>query len=206
MEAVHDYIIPESNGVPLGAVYHSATPAWGVLDNTLYGAVLRNSPSGCGSKGASGSDGNVYNIHYAFRVTSGLFPPQTGQPLQEARLYQTPLRAVYIDQLINPTAQLSLLAITNPSSALITTVKQGSKDNSKLYLRIYNPTNIPTLIQLQVNFPATDVNLVTALEKEDINLKRDAKFYFSTKQSFGFMATNALSTISLNSNIGGETF
>jgi len=195
MEAVHDFIIPEYNGIPLGAIYHTATPAWGVLDDTLYGAVLRNSPGSCGSKGASGSDSSQHNIHYAVRVSSGLQAPDSGQPHQEARLYQTPPRAVYIDQLTNTSASFSLLSMVSPTSSLVTAVKMGSKDPSQLFIRVYNPSNIPVIVEFDMdeNYPIIDVIPVSALETE-IPFQ-GGKVFKRVGQYVNYVSLNALSTV-----------
>lgn len=53
MEATHDFIIPQSDDDSLlGAVYHTSSPSWGVLDDTLYGVLLRDSPGSFGCPGS----------------------------------------------------------------------------------------------------------------------------------------------------------
>jgi len=85
IEATHDFVAPMSpSGVALAAIYHGATPAWGVnAANTLYGNILRNSPGGtphCAGYGADGSDNDVHSILFALRVPTGLQDPSTGTP------------------------------------------------------------------------------------------------------------------------------
>jgi len=199
MEAVHDFIIPESNGIPLSAIYPSATPAWGVLGDTLYGAVLRNSPSDCGYKGAAGSDPSVHTIHYAIRVPGNLSHAQSGQPLREARLYQSPLRAVYMDQIINPSAGFSFFSVTNTEAVLVNTVKRGSKNEGKLILRIYNPSNGEVMMNFQFNslFQFKQVNITTALEEDEELGRRGKLVVLHDEQSYSFLSKNALGTLSI---------
>eukprot|EP01124_Arcella_intermedia_P033306 TRINITY_DN7953_c0_g1_i1.p1 TRINITY_DN7953_c0_g1~~TRINITY_DN7953_c0_g1_i1.p1 ORF type:complete len:917 (-),score=104.58 TRINITY_DN7953_c0_g1_i1:37-2787(-) len=169
-EAVHDYIIPEaSDGNTLGAIYHANSPAWGVLNDTLIGVILRNSPeANCANKGAAGSDGRTYTIHYAIRVPSGLGTPSTGHPLREARTYQNPPRAILINspKVSSYPSEFSV-GSSSPSSSLITSVKMGTVNSQKVVMRLYNPTNQPAKVSLSLNpsFQNT-MSLATALEAD----------------------------------------
>jgi alpha-mannosidase len=98
MWATHDFVIPRSNGNVLGAIYHASTPAWTSVSNILYGVILRNTDPtfGCNGYGADGSDADAHTQEYALRIPSGLSLPASGQPLKEARSYNTPMEAVAV--------------------------------------------------------------------------------------------------------------
>ena len=63
MEATHDFVgVMDTQNKYQGAIYHSATPSWGVQGNTLYGVLFRNAPggvAGCNGYGADGTDTEV---------------------------------------------------------------------------------------------------------------------------------------------------
>jgi len=200
-DAVHDFIIPEADdGTTLAAVYHAASPAWGVQQDTLYGAILRNTPEvSCADKGAAGSDSRIYDIHYAIRVPSGLATPTSGQPLREARAYHTPLRAVFLDQIKStpvPT-EYSLGHVVAPSSVVISSVKKGTVEKDNTFLRIYSPENRPVDVQLNVDTKIVQGSVIrraTALEEEGENVVSDVD---NGWRSFEILGESALSTISL---------
>ena len=148
MEATHDFVgVMDASGSYQGAVYHPASPSWGVLGDTLHGILLRNSPGGtpgCGGYGADGSDTDVHSVQYAIRVPSAFDPTMAKQ---EATAYQTPLQAQVVaspSPSLPTQSSFSLASIiSNNSPAFITAIKRGSLSPSTTIVRIYNPTNSP---------------------------------------------------------------
>eukprot|EP01125_Pyxidicula_operculata_P009095 TRINITY_DN3008_c1_g1_i3.p1 TRINITY_DN3008_c1_g1~~TRINITY_DN3008_c1_g1_i3.p1 ORF type:complete len:632 (-),score=150.91 TRINITY_DN3008_c1_g1_i3:22-1917(-) len=178
-EAVHNFFLPlNSQNNLLGAVYHNgSSPAWGVIGDTLYGVILRNTPEDrCANKGAFGSDSDYHNINFAVRSPSGLSSSVTGQPLRESLFYHSPPTA-YFSSTLNPSSRLpqsfSLASVVNNlpfNNTFITTVKQGSISRDKLFVRLYNSGNK----KLQVNLimdkrftPTSTPNPSTSLEEVD---------------------------------------
>lgn len=164
---MHDFVIArDASGSALGAVYHSASPSWGALNNTLFGVLLRNSPGGtphCNGilsldphqrhhlmylgYGADGSDEETHSVLFAIRIPTGLSSASTGQPLREARSFHTPLNVIATSRSSGgkPIAkEFSIATNTNPTSGVIVSAaKAGSFDAGALVLRLYNPTNKP---------------------------------------------------------------
>jgi alpha-mannosidase len=170
MEATHDFIIPLANGNALGAIYHNATPAWGVDGNSVIGVLLRNSPSDCAGKGAAGHDAGTYTVSYAVRVPTSLGGPETGQPIKEARAFNTPAVGVSVPKASfnSLPASYSLATVTSPSSAIITAAKPGEYDGNSAVFRVYNPSNSAQNVQVKLaNTFASSLKarLVTALEE-----------------------------------------
>ena len=164
-----DFVLPQNGNTTLAAVYHGGMPAWAIdADGTLIGCLLRNTP-GDYWHGASGSDPAPHTQHYALRVPTGLGPPATGQPLQEALGFHTPLLAARMpdgDQYggMLTAGEASLAALPAGSPAVLTVAKPGSYVPTSLVLRLYQPTN--TAQTLAVTLPATPsaAELVTATE------------------------------------------
>eukprot|EP01128_Nolandella_sp_AFSM9_P007690 TRINITY_DN4291_c0_g1_i1.p1 TRINITY_DN4291_c0_g1~~TRINITY_DN4291_c0_g1_i1.p1 ORF type:complete len:821 (+),score=113.42 TRINITY_DN4291_c0_g1_i1:743-3205(+) len=170
MEATHDFLIPESAGGDLlAAIYHPASPSWGVIDQSLYGVLLRDSPggAGCPGYGADGTDQASHLINYAIRVPSGLTSPSTGMPQREARAYHTPL--LVATGHAGPSTHYSLAKVTGNDMVFLTAAKRGSFDPTQAVFRIYNPTN--KNVSVSITFPksllnaTTRVSLATALER-----------------------------------------
>jgi alpha-mannosidase len=162
-----DFVLPQ--GATMAAVYHGGMPAWAFdADGALIGCLLRNTPADDGH-GASGSDPAPHTQHYALRVPTGLDAPSTGQPLQEALGFHTPLVAAALPQgtqykgMLTAT-QASLAALPAGSPAVLTVAKPGSYDPTSLVLRLYQPTN--TAQTFAVTLPSTPsaATLVTATE------------------------------------------
>jgi len=170
MEATRDFVIPSDNtNSILGAIYHASTPAWGILDSSLFGVLFRNSSKPCVSSGAFGTDHVESSALYAIRLPSSDLLPSTGEPLREAQMFHTPLQATLTSSSTLP-PQLSLASVTSPSSTTITALKQGTMDDSKIILRLYNPENQPVKVSLSVSnllvTPTSKVTLATAVEED----------------------------------------
>jgi hypothetical protein len=164
MEATHDFIgVMDGSNAYQGVVYHSATPSWGVLGNSLYGTLFRNSPGGtpnCNGYGADGTDTMVHSVLYAIRVPSAFNPIMARL---EALPYNTPITAIAGAGL--PSTSYSLASITSP--AIITAAKTGTFDPNAVVFRLYNPLNAPVSVILSVDPAASEGNtptFVTALE------------------------------------------
>jgi hypothetical protein len=103
------------------------------------------------------------------RVPSGLGAPATGQPLQEALGFHTPLLAARMpDGEQYPgmlTASKASLAALHPGSpAMLTVAKPGSYDPTSLVLRLYQPTNATQTLDVALPTHPRAARLVTATE------------------------------------------
>jgi len=169
MEATHNFLIPLSNGNTLGAIYHNGSPAWGVEGNAVVGVILRNSPSNCAGKGATGHDAATYTVSYAVRVPSSLGGPETGQPIKEAKAYNTPAVGVSIPKASFTThpSTYSVASVISPSSAIITAAKPGEYNGNSAVFRVYVPSNSAQNVQVSVvnAFSSLKARMVTALEE-----------------------------------------
>ena len=175
-QAAHDFLIPQdANGVTLAAAYHAGMPAWAYdNDSALIGCLLRNSPAS-GGHGASGSDPAPHTQHYALRVPTGLNAPTTGQPLQEALSFNTPLQAVEIPpghDFYQFTGMLpgsgNLAGVVSDGPAILTVAKPGSFTPTDLIFRLYQPTNQTNQtvqVQLGSNIKPASASLVPAVER-----------------------------------------
>ncbi|HXO71947.1 MAG TPA: hypothetical protein VN838_23545, partial [Bradyrhizobium sp.] len=169
-QPTQDFLLPQNaQGTTMAAVYQAAMPAWAFdADGTLIGCLLRNTPANDGH-GASGSDPAAHTQHYALRVPTGLGGPATGQPLQEALGFHTPLLAValpdgeYHNGMLTE-AQASLAALPAGSPAVLTVAKPGSYDPTSLVLRLYQPTNTAQTLAVTLPSTPTAATLVTATE------------------------------------------
>jgi len=169
IEAAHDFFIPKANGNALAAIYHNSTPSWGVLQNSVVGALLRNSPSNCAGKGAAGHDAGSYTVHYAIRVPTALAGAETGQPLREALSFNTRVEAMTVDHPDFATVPSSFsLASVTPASAILTVAKPGEYKADSTVFRVYQASNKPTpvVVSLSSKYKSTDkVQAVTSLEE-----------------------------------------
>jgi len=165
-EATHNFIIPrEQDGTTLGAIYHGSVPAWGVINKSLFGALIRSNTEVCNSTGQS--DLGSHSVLYSIRVPSGLKPPISGQPLQEALQHNTPIQAVVTTPRSDLPPQYSLASVSSPQPVFITAVKQGSFDSTSTLMRLYQPTNAPVTASLLVDKAIAktgSARLITALE------------------------------------------
>jgi alpha-mannosidase len=173
MWATHDFVIPRSNGNILGAIYHASTPAWTSVSNTLYGVILRNTDPefGCNGYGADGSDADAHTQEYALRIPSGLALPVTGQPLKEARGYNTPMDAVAVKLTSGGKLLPSYSMAFTSSNAFITAAKWDYNTASALILRVYQPNNARMSSTLSLAPSFTKYSAVSALELPVINAK-----------------------------------
>lgn len=158
----HDFLLPkDAHGDTLAAMYHAGMPAWASDGKgMLIGCLLRNTPGN--ARGAWGTDSAQHTQLYALRVPSGLAAPQTGQPLMEARRYNTPLQVAAVPQGAGKASSGSLAAVSAP--AIITAAKPGSFDPTSLVLRVYQPSNDIATVQVTLGSPSTDARVVNALE------------------------------------------
>lgn len=179
MESVHDFIgVMDSTGNYLGAIYPMSSPSWGVINDTLHGVILRNSPGDnyeCHNYGADGSDKDVHSVAFALRVPTG-FDLFTAR--QEARAYNTPLITRTLAAVVpfrrnaaqigdEPT-EFSLATVKSPQHAFITTFKAGSVNPSATIMRVYTPSNLPERMEIatgaNVIMPGMRPTIVSALE------------------------------------------
>ncbi len=204
-EAVHDFLIPSFNGAPRGAIFHAGVPAWAVQpDGMMMAALWRNAPQEhCDLYGAEGTDTAAQTVDYAWRVAGGIGAAEQGQPLREARAYQTPLQVIAGAPAGTLPRELSL-ASTSPDTALITAVKAGTADPGSLILRIYQPSESTSIVTVHSaapqRFPASwqlSVQGRTALESP-LPASSAARLTLSgSAEQFSFTATRALTTVVL---------
>lgn len=211
-EATHEFVQPlNSGGVPLAAIYHASTPAWGIdYQGNLVGCILRNTPSDS-CNGASGTDTATHTASYAVRVPGGTMQSpaaggQPGAPLGEALKFNNPLVGVALPATpvgSAPLPEYMSIAATADPTALITAIKAGTFVETDMIVRVYQPTNSPIaaltvnldpgiagVFQPQQNAPS----MVTALEKGIPN----SPVVTASAQSFTFPAPLALSTVALS--------
>ncbi len=166
----HDFVLPRDSQLAcLGAVYHGGIPAWAFdTEGSLIGCLFRNTPTN--AWGAAGTDPAIHTQHYAFRVPSNLGGPDTGQPLQEALGFNTPLQAQEVACVGNypkmlTAASANLAAVASPSSAILTVAKPGSYHPENLVLRLYQPTNAPVSVTVTLPASPSFAPLITATEQ-----------------------------------------
>lgn len=209
--ASHDFLLPAANSSNLAAIYHSSIPAWAIDENeALIGCVLRNSPSGGNNLGAIGSDTGVHTHHYAIRMPSAVHDPSTGAQLRESLQFQTPLLGTYINMppggytsnMLSFPTRFSLASVTS-GNAIITTAKSAEANSSALILRIYQPTNTPIPVGVNVSLAEFEQSLsalqVTALETD----MGQQSISVNSGGAFSFNAEFALTTL-LISNSGNN--
>jgi alpha-mannosidase len=202
-EATHGFVLPkDSNATMLAGIYHASTPAWGIdTDGALIGCVLRNAygpQQGYNAAGGNGSDTDVHSVSYALRVPSGLSDADTAQPLQEALRYNNPLIGVPIPSTADGSAPASVsLASTDTPGAVITAVKAGSVDPSKLILRVYQATNSPLNVDVSL-FNILTSGRYTAASSNALELDTDPDTSVNvTNSGVSVDTTYALSTVAL---------
>lgn len=197
----HDFVLPRSGGKTLAAVYHAATPSWGYdSSGALIGTLLRNTPQGQNMNyGAEAADRGVHTQHYALRVPTGLGGPESGQPLQEALRFHTPLEARIITPLSTRTrpADFSLASVESPQAAILTAAKPGIDDPDSLILRVYQPTNQTQQVSLATGVDATGARGVTALEAGLNPDDENALQLTGSKTGLQFSAKRALTTLKI---------
>jgi len=202
-EAAHDFVlVKNSAGSVLGAIYLNSTPAWGVSEDntTLYGVILRNSPNGCGSKGATGHDADTHTVTFAIRTPSQLLTAVSGQPLQEARAFHTPLIVKYVPNFSATTLPqtFSLASIVSPKSGIITVAKLGEYDGNSVFFRVYIPDNAPTPITISLSsiFSASkyDALITTSLEEATSTV---IPVQWGNQTTISFKPAGALTTVQL---------
>ena len=204
-EAVHDFLIPSFEGVPQGALFHAGVPAWAIgPDGVLAAALWRDAPQEhCDLYGASGTDAGVHTVDYAWRVPSGIQPPEQAQQLRESLAFQVPLQAIS-GTLGGTLPREFSLAAASPDTAIITAAKEGTADPDVLILRVYQPTNAALAVTVrsaaQRRVPADwslDVHGETALETP-LPAAREATLAVSgSADEFSFTAVRALTTIAV---------
>lgn len=173
MWATHDFVIPQNNGKALAAIYHASTPAWTSVANNLYGVILRNTYGGtCNGYGANGNDRGTHTQEYALRIPSGLGQPVTGQPLREARAYNTPMEAIAITAGSGGKLPSNFSLASTSGNAWITAAKWNYSNPGALILRVYQPNNtrMNSTLSLAAN-AYTKYNAVSALELPLVNAK-----------------------------------
>jgi alpha-mannosidase len=198
----HDFVLPRSGGVTLAAIYHAATPSWGYQSSgELIGTLLRNTPDGSRymNYGAEAADTGVHTQHYALRVPTGLAGPESGQPLQEALRFHTPLEARIITPLSTKTRpeEFSLASVDTPNAAILTAAKPGTDDPASLILRVYQPTNQAQQVNLSTGVDATSARGVTALESALNTDDEGALQLTGTESGLQFVAQRALTTLEI---------
>ncbi len=183
-QATHDFVIAQSeSGEMLGAILHGSVPAWGLGEavngnqSTLIGCLLRNLSGENFSYfdpvlPPNGIDPDSHTLEYAFRVPTGIQPPDTGAQLLESLAYHTPMIAIALpvttSQKLPESFVLAVVTTSTGTQPIITAAKMGSVSPDDLILRIYQPYNneVPitlTLPALQSGASVT-AQVVTALE------------------------------------------
>jgi len=165
MWATHDFVMPRNNGYTLAAIYHASTPAWTSMGNSLYGVILRNTyGDDCNNYGANGNDKDVHTQEYALRIPSNLGLPVTGQPLREARNYNTPMEALSVSARSGGKLPVSFSLASTTGNAFITAAKWNYDNPNALILRVYQPGNTRVNSNLAMALNFTRYSAVSALE------------------------------------------
>lgn len=198
-EPVHDFIqVYNGTNALMGAIYPQAVPAWAIAGNSLVAAIMRNTPaSGCDGRGAQGGDNRQHTIQYALRVPTGLGAPGTGQPIAEARGYNTPLFGTIASPSSGTASlQLSLASVVAPSPAMITAAKRGTFNDQQLFIRVYQPANANTVLKIACAVPAGGAGIATALEQ--LPTQGPQPVVSADGNIISFTTKQALTTIQLN--------
>jgi hypothetical protein len=194
-QATHRFLLPQSQGNVLGAVYHRDVPAWAFTgEGVLVGCLLRNTPED--AWGASGTDFGTHTLQYAFRICDGLADPTTGQPLSEALNYAMPPAAALITTpALAPTLPESGFLASIAAPGVLLAAKPGDVEPGTLVLRLYQPTNsAQTLsVTLGAGQPA-QVAAVTALEDQ---ITENAPGISVQNSQFTIAVTTALNTVAV---------
>jgi hypothetical protein len=145
-EATHDFVgVLDATGAIAGAIYHEATPAWGIYGDGVLGCLLRNTPTTSNVNAACASDTDTHTVTYAVSPPDGLKMPiygarTDGSMLAEALKINSPLAAQLVtNRGVLPSS--NSIAYPVDERAIITAIKAGNVDASQAILRIYQPTN-----------------------------------------------------------------
>ncbi|MBV9494468.1 MAG: hypothetical protein JOZ54_09495 [Acidobacteria bacterium] len=141
-EPTHNFVAVNGESGYAGAIYHSATPAWGIYNDGVLGCLLRNTP---GTQNATcGTDPGTYTITYAVEPPDLLVSPADGageqSMLGQGLIFNTPLVALPVTGTGSLPRELSL-AVSHDDRVLITALKTGTIDPAQLIVRFYQPTN-----------------------------------------------------------------
>ncbi|MCG8328538.1 MAG: hypothetical protein MI974_12675 [Chitinophagales bacterium] len=196
--ATHDFVVPQSNGKPLAAIYQGGMPAWTYQGSDLYGVILRNTlGNNCTNQGATGTDAGTHTQHYALRIPTGLQSAATLQPLKEARTYHTPMVAVEVANTSGGSFPASYSLASVEKNAIITTAKAKYYDENPLVLRVYQASNSEQTTTLNLAQTTDNCGIITALEKEFKNTAASANCQ-GTGKSYKLTLPHAVATFELN--------
>jgi alpha-mannosidase len=148
-EATHDFVgVVDAGGALAGAIYHEATPAWGIYGDGILGCLLRNTPTTTnGQNAACASDTDTHTVTYVVSPPDGLVSPGAGARTEGSMLaaalqINNPLVALPVTGSGPLIGSTSIATPTDPR-AIITAAKMGNVNPGLLVLRIYQPTNEP---------------------------------------------------------------
>lgn len=201
--ATHNFVIPRtSDGTALAAVYQEGMPSWGYDGNgALLGNILRNNYDGTQPYGAGAWDYGLHTQRYALRIPDNLGDPTTGQPLQEALRFVTPMvaRTIAPPPLSSNSypATYSLASVSSPSSAILTAAKPADTASADLILRIYQPTNTAQSVALTTAVDASGATVQTALEGAFQFQSPNATITSASSGGATVQMNNALATVRL---------
>jgi alpha-mannosidase len=209
-EPTHDFVSAWSADGLLGTIYHLSVPPWAMNGNQLVGAILRNTPGACDcdGRGAEGNDNGLHVIEYALRIPHEMGAASTGQPLQEARAYNTPLyTAVASPSAGSAPLVFSLAEVAAPPAAMITAIKRGTFDDGELFVRVYvpiscSPTTFPPvtpLVPVTVTVACNTAGAVVATALEQIPSSTDPMVVEPSNGQFSFKTARAITTVRLPS-------
>lgn len=202
--ATHHFVIPKNlDEVVLAAVYQEGMPSWGYDgDGALLGNILRNDYyDGSEPYGAGAWDSGLHTQRYALRIPDHLGDPATGQPLQEALRFVTPMRAGTVappplSSNAYPSTY-SLASVSSPSSAILTAAKGADTEAADLILRIYQPTNTVQSVELTTAVDASGAIVQTALEGSFQFQQPNAAITIAGSRGTTVQMNNALATLRL---------
>lgn len=214
--ATHHFVIPQSGGVDLCAIYQFDIPGWGLSyrwngtsfdpnDGVLYGDLWRNGDAHYYgwvdgyARLTRGSDPDVHVREYALRMPSTLGAASTGQPLREALAFASPLRGVAVAPWTGALPDTFSLASTSDETALITVAKPGTVTEGDVVLRVYQPTNQALAVEITVDghLKGFTVRGQTALEQDLSADAANALGLSSTATTISFTAPFALTTLAV---------
>jgi alpha-mannosidase len=201
--ATHNFVIPKNfDEVVLAAVYQEGMPSWGYdCKGALLGNILRNNYDGSAPYGAGAWDSGLHTQRYALRIPDHLGDPTTGQPLQEALRFVTPMvaRTVAPPPLSSNAypSTYSVASVSSPSSAILTAAKAADEVAADLILRIYQPTNTAQSVELTTVVDASGATVRTALEDAFQFQQPNAAITSAGSGGTTVQMNNALATICL---------
>jgi alpha-mannosidase len=219
----HHFVIPVAGEQNLCAIYHTDIPGWGLNnqwnkvknvfenDATLYGCAWRNGDGhyydwvgNSNTPLTNGTDPDVHVHSYALRIPSGLQAAATGQPLQEAIAFASPLKALPVAPWTGALDTQASLATSSNSQAIITAAKMGTVNPDDIIFRIYQATNqtITTTItlsdKLTKNVKGNVVaDGVTALEQALTEAQQTAMNLSTDSSSVTITMPQALATVAV---------